>query len=275
MYSEPFLTESQKRMDIHEALWQTSDKTMALHHNDVHLWRISLEQPTSVLRDLIDTLSEDEIQRAQRFCFKRDRDRWIAARGFLRILLGLYLKVEPEQIHFTQTSHGKLSIENPVHGRELHFNLSHSNTLALYAFTYQRQVGVDVEYMRSEVDYAELTHQYFSPAEYQAFSMLPKAQRLRAFYRGWTSKEAYLKARGLGLSLGLDQFDVALRPDEPAGLLLTRDDPREVARWSLHELHPGLGCAGMLAVEGSACDLSYWQWPGHFACEREEALAAS
>ncbi len=244
--------------------WNTYGKPLVIHHHEVHLWRISLEQPPRVLGRLADMLCASEAQRAGSFYLQRDRDHWIVARSFLRILLSLYLRVPVNQLRFAVNIYGK-----PLLERDLQFNLSHSADLALYAFTNHRQIGVDIERIRPEVDFEKLMQCYFSPSEYQSLCMLPPAQRLHAFYRGWTSKEAYIKARGFGLSLGIDTFDVTLKPGEPAGLLSSKEDPREVTRWSLRELRPDTGYMGTLAVEGSDWNLSYWQWPGHFASDQE------
>ncbi|HEV7237210.1 MAG TPA: 4'-phosphopantetheinyl transferase superfamily protein, partial [Ktedonobacteraceae bacterium] len=143
----------------------------------------------------------------------------------------------------------------------LSFNISHAHDLALYAFTYVRQVGVDVEYIRLNDDYEHLAQHYFSPYERTVLQTLPMEEKQQAFFQCWTRKEAYIKAKGLGLSLPLDLFDVSLRPNEPAALLQSRENPREAARWSLRELAPGAGYVGALAVEGKKdWQLHCWQW---------------
>src|SRR5262249_44357247 len=101
---------------------------------------------------------------------------------------------------------------------------------------------------------------FFSPAEVDALLALPPPARPAAFFRAWTRKEAYIKARGDGLALALDSFDVALAPDAPGMLLATRPDPAEAAPWTLAALEPGEGCAGAVAAEGRGWRLQCWQW---------------
>ena len=207
----------------------------------------------------------DEIIRADRFYFAKDRDYFIAARGVLRTILGRYLGVDPGQVHFRYNSYGKPSLDHPPGEDALNFNLSHSAGLALYAFTCARRVGIDLEYMRADVDYEQLARRNFSLYEKAVFQALPPEQKRQAFFNCWTRKEAYVKARGEGLSIALEQFDVSLKPGEPARLLGSREDPGETAQWSLQELAPGSGYAAALAVEEGECRLSLWQWNSSYA----------
>jgi 4'-phosphopantetheinyl transferase len=137
----------------------------------------------------------------------------------------------------------------------LHFNLSHSGKIALYAFAYERKVGVDVEYVRGSLDNEELAAHYFSTYECSVLHSLPASLREEAFYTCWTRKEAYIKALGIGLSQPLDEFDVSLTPSEPAALLADRSDPEAPECWSLQTLAPEDRYVGALVVEGSC-----WQW---------------
>jgi 4'-phosphopantetheinyl transferase len=139
----------------------------------------------------------------------------------------------------------------------LQFNLSHSHQMALLAFTRGRNVGVDIEYMRPDVEFEQLARHFFSPTECAVLLDMASVLRKETFYNCWTRKEAYIKARGEGLSIPLDMFDVSLRPGEPAALLQCREDQAEVARWSLHALMPGELYAAALAVEKTR------EHPGH------------
>ncbi len=144
----------------------------------------------------------------------------------------------------------------------IRFNISHSRGVALYAVTCGREVGIDLEYMRSDLEVEQIAGRFFSRREIATLHALPAALRRYAFFLCWTRKEAYIKARGEGLSLALDQFDVSLIPGEPAALLGTRPDADEALRWSLLELTPGPPeYASALAVEGVGWSLALWQWP--------------
>lgn len=240
--------------------WIIPPRNVRLSENEVHVWRAALKVSVLVLPDLQRLLSEEEVTRAQRFYFEKDCRHFIVAHGVLRIILGRYLNADPSQLRFCYNAYGKPSLDFPFDKSKLNFNFSHSHEIALYAFTYAKQIGIDVEYMRSDIEYERLAKHNFSPKEQATLHALPEALKQQAFFNCWTRKEAYIKARGTGLSLPLDLFDVSLRPGEPAALLSSREDPQESVRWSLYDLAPDSGYAGTLAVERSGRHLSCWQW---------------
>jgi 4'-phosphopantetheinyl transferase len=207
------------------------------------------------------TLSADERARADRFYFQKDRERFIVGRGLLRTILGLYLDTKPEHLRFCYSSYGKPALSKGRGSDTLHFNLSHSDRLALYALTGSREVGVDLERNRPELAVDEIAEHLFSPREVAMLRALPPSMRQEAFINCWTRKEAYIKARGDGLAIPLNEFDVTLVPGEPACLRSTRGDPHEASRWSLQELAPGPGYVAALAIEGHNWRLRCWQWP--------------
>lgn len=240
--------------------WSVPAPSLQLVENDVHVWRASLEVSPEELQTLRRVLIEEEIERAGRFYFEKDRHHWTVARAALRLLLGRYLKVDPRQVRFASNEYGKPSLLFPESSPRLHFNISHSGGLALYAFAYQREVGVDVEQRRASIEYDELAGHFFSAHECAALRALPAERREEAFFLCWSRKEAYIKARGKGLSLPLDQFDVSLVPDEPARLLESREDPQATQHWLMCGLQPGPGYAGALVVEGFDWQLHCWQF---------------
>lgn len=240
--------------------WKTSPLHPILAENEVHIWRASLNTEKSVLNTLQLLLSNEEIAKAKQFYFEKDRQYFVIAHGILRALLGRYLNISPSLLYFKYNVYGKPVLGSPFSESHLQFNLSHSHDMALFAFTYRRQIGVDVEYMRSNINYEELARHSFSTHEQATLNALPQALKQQAFFNGWTRKEAYIKARGTGLSLPLDLFDVSLEPDKPAMLLASREDPLETTRWSLQEFIPALGYAGAVAVEGNKWYGNYWQW---------------
>ena len=226
----------------------------------MHVWRASLAVPEFAREDLQRVLAKEEIARAAQFHFEIDRNHWIVARGILRILLSRYVNTDPDQLRFGSNAYGKPFLAFPALSHQLQFNVSHSQDLALYAFTYNRQVGIDVEYKRADLNYEALAKVSFSPNEQARLDSLPYELKQEAFFNCWTRKEAYIKARGKGFSIPTDKFDVSFLPGEPATLLQNREDPREITGWSLQELAPGMGYAGALAVEGVGWKLHCWQW---------------
>ena len=143
----------------------------------------------------------------------------------------------------------------------IRFNLSHSHGKALYAISRGREVGVDLEFIRCDLEAEQIAERFFSHSEIETLRALPPSLRKYAFFLCWTRKEAYIKARGEGLSMSLDQFDVSLTPGKPAALLRTNPDSDEALRWSLRDLKPASGYAAALAIRGSDFTLSCWQWP--------------
>jgi 4'-phosphopantetheinyl transferase len=240
--------------------WRPVAQVPALTPDAVHVWRISLDIGDALHSRLRDILADDERHRADRFHFEKDRRHFTAGRGTLRTILAGYLGLRPEEIRFSYTNYGKPLLAGA--NEALRFNLSHSHGLALLAVTRGREIGVDIEFTRDnlERDGELLAERFFSRHEVAALRSLPPEVRREAFFHCWTRKEAYIKAHGMGLSLPLDQFDMTLHPDEPAALLATRHDPAEAQRWSMRSLLPGEGYVGALAVEGHSWRLGCGHW---------------
>lgn len=245
---------------INDQFWSDQPERLFLAENEVHVWKTSLDLPARNIEALHTLLIDEEASRAARFYFARDRNHWIVARAVLRKLLGQYLGVAPQKLSFATNAYGKPALTFPLEGQRLRFNLSHSGDLALYAFAYEREVGVDVEQMRANIEYTDLAIHYFSASECATLRALPEEQQEEAFFLCWSRKEAYIKARGMGLSLELDQFDVSLTPGEPARLLGSREEPCIAERWSIQALWPAPRYAGAVVVEGSDWQLHRWQW---------------
>ncbi len=238
--------------------WEQPPEAPVLAKDDVHVWKASLDRDPSELDSLRQTLATDEQKRAERFRLKKHHDRFIVGRGVLRTILGMYLDRHPGQFRFQYTPYGKpeLSAEEGA----LSFNLSHSRGLALYAVTQEREIGVDVEFIREDVNLLGIAKRFFSAQEYSQLQALPEASQLQTFFDCWTRKEAFIKAKGEGLLLALDQFDVSIAPGEPAALLRTKWDPDEASLWSLRSLNPAPGYVAALAVEGKHWNLRNWNF---------------
>ena len=243
----------------HSCSWDPPPVTLSLGSNEVHIWRTALDLDATEVQSLWQTLSADEQEKARRFHFQQDRERFIVARGLLRVILGRYLNAEPGHLRFCYSPLGKPSLSRGFGRETLRFNLSHSDGLALYAVTLGREVGVDLERLHPDLADEQIAQRFFSPHEVAQLNSLPPNLRQEAFFNCWTRKEAYIKARGEGLTLRLDQFDVSLAPGEPAALLDTKDDPQEASRWSLRELVPGPGYVAALAAEGYNWQLRCWE----------------
>jgi 4'-phosphopantetheinyl transferase len=241
--------------------WPEGPASPQLRDGEVHVWRACLNQHGPRLRQLWELLSPDERQRAERFHFQRDHDHFVAARGGLRMILSRYTGAPPPSLHFSYDDYGKPSLSRESSGRHVYFNVSHSGGVALYAIANVREVGVDIEQVREDFAGLEVAERFFSPHEVEALCAFPSEERAVAFFDCWTRKEAYIKARGEGLSHPLHLFTVSLAPGRPAALLRTDDDPQEAARWSLVELFPGDGFRAALAVKCEMPSVYCWRWP--------------
>lgn len=240
-------------------LWSLPPAELVLSGGEVHVWRVSLDQPTSYCQQLRETLSADEQTRAERFYFEQDRQRFIVGRGLLRAILGRYLNIKPSQIQFCYGTRGKPSLAATT-AETLRFNLSHSQGLALYAVTPEREIGIDIEYIRPLSQVEKLAERIFSEGEKAVFYTLPSHQQQEAFFNGWTRKEAYVKAIGDGLAQPLEQIEVSFKPGEPAKLRSIAGDSQAASQWSLQQLIPEVGYVAALAVEGHSGRISCWHW---------------
>ncbi len=244
-----------QKTNLH-SVWSSPPNTLELQSHQVDVWRAHLHLPVDTLNQLEAILSTDETQRAARFHFPADRDRFIAAHGCLRDVLTRYLHCEPNQLSFSTNQYGKPAL----HDHKLEFNLSHSGEFALIAVSHDRKVGVDVERVRQGISSQVIAQQYFSKSEFTELQTLPLEQREVAFFTCWTRKEAYIKAQGLGLSLPLESFDVSLTPNEPAILRATRPDSQEAVRWTLSSFAIDSRYEASVAVEGQDLEFRLWDW---------------
>ena len=217
--------------------------------HEAHLWRLDLDAAHGEAATVV--LSEEERARAARFHFESDRHRFIAARAALRRILAAYLDSAPADLVFSLGRQGKPALAN----LGLEFNLSHSGGCGLLAVTRGRRVGVDVERVRADFAGEDIARRFFASAEVEALAATRPDEYVTAFFRCWTRKEAYVKARGHGLTLALDRFEVPLEPAATRAIASCLDDPSECSRWSLREIVPAPGYLGALVVEGDGWTL--------------------
>jgi 4'-phosphopantetheinyl transferase len=202
-----------------------------LREGEVHVWRCSLARRPDEVARLRELLATDEHTRADRYRFERDRSRYIVGRATLRLLLARYLGAEPGELEI-----GYGEFDKPYLDGGPSFNLSHSGPVALYAFAAAGELGIDVELDDADLSREHIAERFFSPAEVSVLRSLPAEVQPRAFLTCWTRKEAFIKARGDGLSLALDSFDVTLAPNVPSALVRTAWCVEEPAAWTIEDL---------------------------------------
>ncbi|HZV33791.1 MAG TPA: 4'-phosphopantetheinyl transferase superfamily protein [Verrucomicrobiae bacterium] len=240
--------------------WPKAPREFSLGKRDVHVWAAPLLVLAEQAATYEATLSSDEQARAARFLFERDRRRFIIGRGILRAILGKYLRIPPAQIRFTYAHHGKPALADLAGTDELHFNLAHSEELAVFAMSRIRGIGIDVEKQRPIDDAESIAERFFSAHESRQLKSLPAQKKQDGFFNLWTRKEAWLKATGEGLGEMLNQIEVSLRPDEPARLLSIFNDTKAATEWSLRELIPANGFVGALAIPATDFQMHCWSW---------------
>ncbi|HEY9662619.1 MAG TPA: 4'-phosphopantetheinyl transferase superfamily protein [Allocoleopsis sp.] len=228
---------------------------LQVHQEAVHLWQVNLDLPEDCVEQLIPLLSADEQLRAGRFAQVRLQHRFIVGRGILRLLLASYLKMAASEVAFVYGKHGKPDLA-PSAPLPIGFNVSHSHQLALYAMTFDRTIGVDLEQMRPMSNVEQLAQRFFSAQEYEFLKTVPSHLRSEVFFRLWTCKEAYLKATGEGLA-GLQQVEVTLALDSPQAALQIQGQPN--FDWTLMEFQSDPEYRAALAVAGRVEELGYYR----------------
>ena len=230
--------------------WREPSAAPRLETNEVHVWLAHLPSVRPNLEKRYAVLSSDEIERAEKFHFAAQRERWQMTRGILRMLLASYVETPAREIVFKYSEKGKPGLKHPA-AHDFHFNTSHSGDCAVFAFTHAGEVGVDIECVQKEMPRRDdIVRRYFAPGEQQQFFALPEPERARAFFMLWTRKEAFVKARGIGLFSGLDQFEVSL------------EAPRVVSgsNWWMNELPSIAGHEGAVVVQAASCRARFWKW---------------
>lgn len=223
----------------------------ALNSHEIHLWRTALTVAADREKELLSFLNQDELNRAQRFHFPKHRQHFIVARGMLRQLLSVYLDQPAREIHFSYTEHGKPYLAD----HPLQFNLSHSDEMAVYIFTQNALVGIDIEKVTVESK-ADVAERYFSQTEYQQFLALPLIEQARAFYRIWACKEALIKAIGDGLAFSLSGFSVPVAESYEQQTVRIN----EQSIWYLQRFmaHPDYESAWV--SQQPITKIAYWEW---------------
>ena len=238
-------------------MWSTPPSKLVLNKKDVHIWCAKTDFSTPPNTSLFSTLSIQEKLRADRFKFSNDRLTFITARGILRSLLGKYLQKHPAKISFRFGEFGKPKLSENT---SLQFNISHSENLVIFGFAKNQSIGVDVEFIKEGVELLDIAKRFFSTNEFKTMSSLADSEQKLAFFNCWTRKEAFIKAIGDGLSFPLDQFEVSLRPNEPAKMLATHWNPNETSKWSLYSFNPQKDYVAAIAIKNQIEKIKYWRY---------------
>lgn len=233
---------------------------LRIRADEVHIWMASLTQPKTRISKFTQALSNAERNRSTRFYFDSDRARYIIVHGILRSILGWYSDLELSQLQFYRGKNGKPAISKHHCNKDIRFNLSYSENIALYALTLCHEIGIDVEMMHDIPEMEQIAKRYFSVNEYSIYRSLPERKKKEVFYIYWTRKEAFCKATGDGLSFPLERFDISKVESEPVKLLETGGDANGSSQWLIYDLNIGTGYKAAFALEGQHCELLCFQW---------------
>ncbi len=239
--------------------WTVTDSTPQLGPEEIHVWQAMLNLESTCRQRLEPILAPAERRRAARYRFDRDRNWYVARRGLLRTLLGRYLEVPAEEVELRELDHGKPVLAGALAESDVHFNLSHSSGVALYAFTRGAEVGIDVERIDPRRADPNVAGRFFAPGEIRALRALTDGDWIRGFFECWTRKEAFVKAVGQGLSYPLDAFEVSVTPGAPARLLSLRDTAEPAAQWSMTALEVTEDFCGAVVVKGPERAVRCWR----------------
>ncbi len=225
------------------------DTEVRILRSEVHVWTVRLIGPAGVNHVYRDFLSPEETTRADRFAFEHLRRSYELSQGGMRMLLAHYLDCHPRDVEFTFGPRGKPALRD---GR-IRFNMAHSSNLAIYAFTQDCEIGIDIEKMRSIPDLEQIADRYFCSAERsEVLSNKDSSARHEAFFRCWTRKEAYVKAVGTGLYLPLNQFQTTLSSNDQVRFMHTGNDIDAAGGWTIQHLETDPGYVGALAYQAEA-----------------------
>lgn len=233
-------------LDPHVLL--ASSGRLSIEPDTVHVWSFDLEGPTEVVARCRTLLSPEERHRADRFVFERDRVRHTVAHATLRHLLSRYCGVVPTSLAFATSPAGKPAL-HPDAG--ICFNLTHSENRGLLAVSVDRELGIDLERVRSNIEALAISSHYFFGTERDAIEAAPEAERDSTFFRYWVAKEAVLKAQGIGLGFPLDRFRVDFQPDGTAARIESLDPAALAPDWTVKMLRCAVGWLGAVAARGT------------------------
>ncbi len=242
--------------------WSPAPPEVKLTSKEIHLWLAPLESISSCIGFLQHTLAPDEKERAGRFRYTKDRNYYIVVRGMLRNILSRYINISPEQIQFRYNDYGKPYL-NPLHNKaKLQFNMSHSSGFALYGIVHDDEIGIDIERISSIPEIDKLMDDYLTGEEKTRFHVLALNERTEKFFRYWTLKEAFIKAKGCGLALSMSQVEVQEESGKFVSLIDIKERPKEASHWSIYPLSPAAGYAAAAVTKKNCWNLSCWQITG-------------
>jgi 4'-phosphopantetheinyl transferase len=223
------------------------EHAQTLLNGPIVVWLAEVSAARESLPILARQLASQEQARVARLRMEDDRSRFTLGRALIRECLRSYVPQLDEEIPFAYTPRGRPYL---AENEAIHFSISHTHDLVAVAVTAGGQVGIDLEFLRRDLNPIELARRIFSEKDFHAFEMVPEKEKLRIFFRAWTRKEAYLKARGEGISAGLEQVTVSFSAEQPS-LMEDARDPSATEAWRVYSLPLPQDYSGSLACDNA------------------------
>ena len=228
--------------------WSAFDHRRSLRADDVWIYRSEWAKEHGRLPQLLRILSDEELSRAHRYRFEADHDRHVVLWAGLRLIIGALVNVSPRALEFVRSQAGKPELSSPA--VSLSFNATHAGAFVVFGVSRGGPLGVDIEKVRPDLETSAIVNQFFHPDERRDFETLSVDLKLTAFFRSWTLKESYLKARGVGLPFGLDRVHVTIDPGKDPRLVTVEGMTAEQDQWSLVDLPMPDGYFGAVTAQG-------------------------
>ncbi|CAM4439813.1 MAG: hypothetical protein LEGION0398_MBIBDBAK_01404 [Legionellaceae bacterium] len=219
-----------------------------LSEDTAHVLTIHLNNFHPFINDLYQLLSTEERQRANEYFFLKDKNRYIIARGMLKIMLSAYLNIAPDYVQFVYSQYGKPYLP---HFPFLQFNISHSEDMVIFAFNYKRLIGIDIEYTQKKIDIMSISQQFFSKREYHSLKSINSEDQKQAFFNAWVAKEAFIKALGLGLSFDLADIEVDCFSQDLFNIMAIHHSTEIVEDWCLYPINSCPDYVAAMAIKGA------------------------
>jgi 4'-phosphopantetheinyl transferase len=234
----------------------------SIRADEVHLWYFSFSRPVTEVEGLVKLLSREECRRISQFRRSELRTQYILCHGVLRMIIGGYSGIDPGDVAFEYGPLGKPRISGLLEDGGIEFNMAHSRDLCVYALNLRSRIGIDIEYLSSFPEMEAVASRIFGSKTHEIWQSLPEEEKIRAFYNGWTRKEAFLKGLGTGLESGLRDVEVTIAPEEPARFLGFKEARGGAPPWSLESISFHSQYIGAVAYEGSRKKVRMWEWAG-------------
>jgi len=225
----------------------------------IDVWHTPLNLSQRDIDNYAGLLSTDEMERAKHFKVKRKYREYIISRGLLRKILGIVLDSDPQDFEIRYAEHDKPFITDTWNEKSICFNVSHSHQQTVIALSLERTLGIDIEHIRSNVEFKKLVNRFFSKKESSELDSYTDSGIAKAFFACWTRKEAYVKAMGDGISFGLSEFSVSVNPYDTDVSLTTHWDENEANNWSVKNLATESDYIAALATNGGEFVTRYWK----------------